>query len=201
MKQRAWPSKSDSHRYAAPSFIRKQTRHQPHDCPQLKPPVTRSPSLLDHYFPSSSSSSSSCSGNVNPKNPQQQQDFSLLPYDVLGKIAATFTLPDLRAASLVCRCWRDALRPLREAMLFLKWGKRFKHGRGGVKPNLTKALDSFLKGALRGSTLAMVDVGLLYWEIGKKEEGIAWYLKAAELGDIAGQCNLGISYLKGKHNH
>lgn len=120
----------------------------------------------------------------------------MLPYDVLGKIAATFTLPDLRAASLVCRGWRDALLPLREAMLFLRWGKRFKHGRGGVKPNLSKALDSFLKGALRGSTLAMVDVGLLYWEIGKKEEGIAWYLKAAELGDIAGQCNLGISYLK-----
>lgn len=82
-------------------------------------------------------------------------------------------------------------------MLFLKWGKRFKHGRGGVKPNLKKALDSFLKGAARGSTMAMVDAGLIYWEMGKKEEGIAWYRKAAELGNPTGQCNLGISYLQG----
>lgn len=82
-------------------------------------------------------------------------------------------------------------------MLFLRWGKKFKHGGGGVKPNLAKALDSFLKGAARGSTLAMVDAGLVYWEMGKKEEGIALYLKAAELGDAAGQCNLGLSYLQG----
>lgn len=81
-------------------------------------------------------------------------------------------------------------------MLFLRWGKKFKHGGGGVKPNLAKALDSFLKGAARGSTLAMVDAGLVYWEMGKKEEGIALYLKAAELGDAAGQCNLGLSYLQ-----
>lgn len=82
-------------------------------------------------------------------------------------------------------------------MLFLRWGKRFKHGRGGVKPNLTKALDSFLKGAARGSTLAMVDAGLVYWEMGRREEGIALYRKAAELGDPAAQCNLGISLLQG----
>ncbi|KAL3630915.1 hypothetical protein CASFOL_023899 [Castilleja foliolosa] len=81
-------------------------------------------------------------------------------------------------------------------MVFLKWGKRFKHGRGGVKANKTKALDCFLKGAARGSTLAMVDAGLIYWEMGKKEEGIVWYRKAAELGDPAGQCNLAISYLQ-----
>lgn len=81
--------------------------------------------------------------------------------------------------------------------MFLKWGKRFKHGRGGVKANLKKALDSFLKGAARGSTLAMVDAGLIYWEMGKKEEGIAWYRRAAELGDPTGQCNLAICYLQG----
>lgn len=120
----------------------------------------------------------------------------MLPDDVLSRIAANFTLPNLRAASLVCRSWRDALRPLREAMLFLRWGKRFKHGRGGTKPNLSKALDSFLKGAARGSTLSMVDAGLVYWEMGKKEEGIALYRKAAELGDPDGQSNLGISYLQ-----
>lgn len=101
------------------------------------------------------------------------------------------------AASLVCRAWRDALRPLREAMVFLKWGKRFKHGRGGVKANLGKALDSFLKAAARGSTLAMVDAGLIYWEMGKREEGIVWYRRAAELGDPAGQCNLAITCLQG----
>ncbi|KAI3678658.1 hypothetical protein L6452_37959 [Arctium lappa] len=59
-----------------------------------------------------------------------------------------------------------------------------------------KALDSFLKGTARGSTLAMVDVGLVYWEMGKKEAGVALYRKAVELGDPAGQCNLGISYLQ-----
>uniref|UniRef100_A0A2P2JV01 F-box protein At1g70590 isoform X3 n=1 Tax=Rhizophora mucronata TaxID=61149 RepID=A0A2P2JV01_RHIMU len=81
-------------------------------------------------------------------------------------------------------------------MLFLKWGKRFKHGRGGVKANVDKALDSFLKGAALGSTLAMVDAGLLYWELGNQDEAIVLYLKAAELGDPSGQCNLGISYLQ-----
>lgn len=82
-------------------------------------------------------------------------------------------------------------------MIFLKWGKRFKHGRGGVKANLNKALDSFLKAAARGSTLAMVDAGLIYCELGKKEEGIALYRRAAELGDPTGQCNLAIAYLQG----
>lgn len=82
-------------------------------------------------------------------------------------------------------------------MLFLRWGKRFKHGQGGVRPNLNKALDSFLKGAARGSTLAMVDAGLIYWEMGRKDKAIALYQKAAELGDSAGQCNLAISYLQG----
>ncbi|GKD43381.1 F-box protein, partial [Tanacetum coccineum] len=59
-----------------------------------------------------------------------------------------------------------------------------------------KALDSFLKGAACGSTLAMVDTGLVYWEIGKKDEGVRMYKRVVELGDPAGQCNLGISYLQ-----
>ncbi|GJU64505.1 F-box domain containing protein [Tanacetum coccineum] len=63
--------------------------------------------------------------------------------------------------------------------------------------NVKKAMDLFLKGAARGSTLAMVDAGLVYWEIGKKDEGVRMYKRAAELGDPAGQCNLGISYLQG----
>lgn len=82
-------------------------------------------------------------------------------------------------------------------MLLLRWGKRFKHGRAGVQPNLEKALDSFLKGAARGSSLAMVDAGLVYWEMGRRQEGIALYRRAAELGDPSGQCNLAIAYLQG----
>ena len=82
-------------------------------------------------------------------------------------------------------------------MLLLHWGKRFKHGHGGVRPNLDKALDSFLKGAARGSALAMVDAGLIYWELGHKDKAVALYHKAAELGDPAGQCNLAISFLQG----
>ncbi|KAL5562936.1 hypothetical protein UlMin_032683 [Ulmus minor] len=97
----------------------------------------------------------------------------MLPYDVLTKITASFSLPNLRAASL-----------------------RFKHGKGGVRPNLDKALDSFLKGVARGSTLAMVDAGLVYWETGKKGKAVALYKRAAVLGDLAGQFNLGISYLQ-----
>ncbi|GKD13290.1 F-box protein [Tanacetum coccineum] len=132
---------------------------------------------------------------------RHSRTFAALPNDILIKIAANFSLPNLQTASLVCKSWRDGLRPLREAMLFLRWGKRYKHGRGGVKVNVEKALDSFLKGAVRGSTLAMVDAGLVYWEIGKKDEGVRMYKRAAELGDPAGQCNLGISYLQGEFDY
>ncbi|PKI77144.1 hypothetical protein CRG98_002647, partial [Punica granatum] len=141
----------------------------------------------------------SCSSKL-PASPysstSQRRDFAALPYDLLQKIAGSFSHPNLQSASLVCRAWRDALQPLREAMLFLRWGKRFKHGRRGVRQNPAKALDSFLKGAARGSTLAMVDAGLIYWEMGKKDKAIQLYQRAAALGDPAGQCNLGISYLQ-----
>nr|GFB11994.1 hypothetical protein [Tanacetum cinerariifolium] len=60
-----------------------------------------------------------------------------------------------------------------------------------------KALDSFFNGAPHGSTLATVNAGLVYWEIGKKDEGVRMYKRAAELNDPAGQCNLRISYLQG----
>lgn len=80
--------------------------------------------------------------------------------------------------------------------MFLKWGKKFKHGRSGIKVNVKKALDCFLKGAERGSTLAMVDAGLVYWEMGFKAEAIRFYFRAADLGDSTAQCNLGISYLQ-----
>ncbi|KAE9607067.1 putative 43kDa postsynaptic protein [Lupinus albus] len=122
--------------------------------------------------------------------------FSSLPYDILIKIAASFDLPNLRAVSLVCRSWSEAVRPLREAMMLLQWGKRFKHGRGGFRQNAEKALESFLKAAARGSALAMVDAGLMYWEMGEKDRAVDLYLKAAELGNHAAQCNLGLFYLQ-----
>lgn len=81
-------------------------------------------------------------------------------------------------------------------MRFLAWGKKYKHGRGGVEVDHERALDYFLRGVARGSTLAMVDAGLLYWDMGKKEEGMKFYRRAAELGHPAGQCNLGLSYLQ-----
>eukprot|EP01018_Ginkgo_biloba_P003517 Gb_37692 [translate_table: standard] len=123
-------------------------------------------------------------------------DFGSIPFDLLRRIAGSFTIPNLWAASRVCRSWKEGLAPLREAMLFVQWGKRFKHGKGGVCRNHDKALESFLKGAARGSAAAMVDAGLLLWEMGRKDEGIELYREAAELGDPAGQCNLGLSFLQ-----
>lgn len=138
-----------------------------------------------------------CARPPPPSPPGVGGEFSSLPYDVLAKIAASFDDPNLRAASLVCRAWCEALRPLREAMVLLRWGKRFKHGRRGVRPNVDKALDSFTKAAVRGSALAMVDAGLIYWERGEKPKAMDLYLKAAELGNPSAQCNLGLSYLQG----
>ncbi|KAJ7536308.1 hypothetical protein O6H91_12G063900 [Diphasiastrum complanatum] len=131
---------------------------------------------------------------------EARDNFKNLPFDVLKAIAGGFSWPNLWAASMVCQSWCQALAPLREAMLFVRWGKKLKHGRGGVAQNLDKALDSFLKGAARGCAAAMVDAGLLLWEQcviqGRRNEGIKWYKKAAELGDPAGQCNLGLAYLQ-----
>ncbi|KVI05772.1 F-box protein At1g70590 [Cynara cardunculus var. scolymus] len=177
MSDRTWPNRSEASHFLTLPFPIKN--------PIRKHENTSKSTGIQQFRPSSSS-----------RRSDQHRDFAALPNDVLTKIAANFSLPHLQTASLVCKSWRDGLRPLREAMLFLRWGKRFKHGRGGVKPNLEKALESFLKGAARGSTLAMVDAGLVYWEMGKKEEGVALYRKAAELGDPAAQCNLGISYLQ-----
>nr|GEU59752.1 hypothetical protein [Tanacetum cinerariifolium] len=56
-----------------------------------------------------------------------------------------------------------------------------------LEVNVEKALNSFLKGTARGSTLAMVGAGLVYWEIGKKNEGVRMYKRVGALGDLAGQ--------------
>ncbi|KAF7124967.1 hypothetical protein RHSIM_Rhsim12G0040900 [Rhododendron simsii] len=193
--EKTWPSRSNATPFTSLHLSSKPntttTPHQKSKNTSEFPPKSR--------FRSTPSSSSSCPSTSSSSN--LRRDFSALPYDVIAQIAANFTHPTLQAASLVCRqaqlvAWGDALKPLREAMLFLRWGKRFKHGRGGVKRNVEKALESFLKGAARGSTLAMVDAGLVYWEMGRKEEAMGLYGRAAGLGDPAGQCNLGISYLR-----
>ncbi|KAI6694890.1 hypothetical protein NL676_022600 [Syzygium grande] len=204
MKQRTWPHRSDNPRFSALPFdgsgadnlAAKLVRHHRTDRASSsrhasKPPPPPPPSGL--RSPASRRALGPPWGS--PK-PAPSRDFAALPYDVLARIAASFSQPHLRAASLACRSWNEALRPLREAMLLLHWGKRFKHGRGGARANPEKALESFLKGAARGSTLAMVDAGLMYWEMGKKEAAVELYRKAASLGDPAGQCNLGIACLQ-----
>ncbi|KAH7515673.1 F-box protein At1g70590 [Ziziphus jujuba] len=189
MKQRTWPSRSDGSRFSTTfSLPNKKSSRKEED-------VQASKRWIDDGLPTTGTPSNSLARSTSSAT-TDGHDFSNLPYDVLAKIAASFTLPKLKAASLVCKSWCDALRPLREAMILLRWGKRFKHGKAGVRPNLEKALDSFLKGASRGSTMAMVDAGLVYWETGKKEEAMALYQRAAVLGDPAGQFNLGISFLQ-----
>ncbi|XP_029117896.1 uncharacterized protein [Elaeis guineensis] len=136
-------------------------------------------------------------GDAPPSTPPPPlASFSDLPFDVLARVAATFDVPNLWAASMACRAWREALRPLREAMVLLRWGKRFRHGHGGVRPNPQRALEYFLKGAALGSAPAMVDAGVMYWEMGEKEKAMAFYEKAAELGHPVGQSNLGTCYLE-----
>ncbi|XP_042063596.1 F-box protein At1g70590-like [Salvia splendens] len=174
MKQKQWPR----HKPASPPSIKKQ-KNSYALAKSSKPPK------FPQFNPSPDASSTSTS-------------ISAVPYDALVRIASSFTLPDLRAASLVCRAWRDALKPLSEAMALFRRGKQFKHGLGRVQPSLGKALDCFLKAAARGSILAMVDAGLIYWEMGKFEKAVVWYRRAAELGDPAGQCNLAISFLQAK---
>ncbi|ESQ28150.1 hypothetical protein EUTSA_v10018848mg [Eutrema salsugineum] len=180
MKQRTWPGTSDGSRFTSLPFSKPYDKEK------------RSRFSIRATAKSSSSSSPLVSNEVSDGG----GDFSMLPFDILMKIAAPLSLPNLQAASSVCKSWRDALQPLRESMVLLRWGKRFKHGRGGVRANLEKALDSFLKAAARGSTLAMVDAGLVYWEKGEKEKAVGLYRRAAELNDPVGQCNLGISYLQ-----
>ncbi|KAL8161631.1 hypothetical protein V2J09_013120 [Rumex salicifolius] len=177
MKQRTWPSRSSGSRFSALPICKSK--------PSKRPLLTDLTQTTPKFgTPTASTVHSDC------------RDFSAFPDDVLTKIAATFSHPNLTAASLVCKSWNHALRPLREAMLFLRSGKRIKHGKGGVPADSQKALDFFLKGAARGSTMAMVDAGLVYWEMGKKQDCLDLYRRAAELGDPAGQCNLGIAYLQ-----
>ncbi|KAI3853806.1 hypothetical protein MKX03_020150 [Papaver bracteatum] len=211
MNQKTWPALSDGPNYSALPLAKFNNNLHLHNQQHQQEFHKRRHFAINkttksdhgHHYQSNSSSksktkhkSSRPTSSISSSKPPDYSNFSLLPYDVLSRIAASFTLPDLRSSSLVCKSWRDALKPLREAMLFVRWGKRYKHGKGGVRPNIQKALDSFLQGSLRGSTLAMVDAGLIYWEMGKREEGIVFYRRAAELGDPAGRCNLGISYLQ-----
>ena len=115
------------------------------------------------YWPNNETPSSFASG-VLAQTSSSSADFTHLPFDVLQRIAGAFSWPDLWAATCTCKLWSKALAPLREGMLLLHWGKMFKHGRG-VGRNLDKALESFRKGAVHGCAPAMVDAGLLLWEL------------------------------------
>ncbi|KAL3829274.1 hypothetical protein ACJIZ3_018076 [Penstemon smallii] len=106
-------------------------------------------------------------------------DIKALPNDVIARIGASFTPPDLIGASLVCVAWRDALKPLREAMVLVEAGRILKR-----------------EGAAYGSTMAMVEAGLIYSLIGRKDEGVLLFRRAAELGDPAGAHNLAIFNLE-----
>ncbi|KAL9226356.1 hypothetical protein vseg_002179 [Gypsophila vaccaria] len=157
---------------------------------------TKSPTSPYSSLSPSTATATSPSHHHRNNHHRRHRDFAALPDDIISRVAAAFSHRDLNAASLVCKSWYAALRPLREAMLLLRWGKRFKHGRAGVRPDRAKALESFLKGAARGSSLAMVDAGLIYWEMGRREECLRFYRRAAELGDSSAQCNLGLAYLQ-----
>lgn len=130
-------------------------------------------------------------------NEETSRSFSSLPTDILLRISAPLSVPDLWAASAACRPWREALRPLREAVALLRRGKRYRHGRRGVARSPAKALESFVEGAGRGYAGAMVDAGLTYWEMGRREEAAVMCRRAAEAGHPAGMCNLGTCYLEG----
>ncbi|WOH08222.1 hypothetical protein DCAR_0727659 [Daucus carota subsp. sativus] len=186
MNQKTWPNSADTSHYTALSFYHKTRIDKPqNNRPHKRVSSTRRWVWVPKISPEAES---------RPSDPKR--DFSMLPNDIIVRIAGGFNHPTLEAASLVCRAWCDALRPLSQAMRFLAWGKKYKHGRGGVEVDHERALDYFLRGVARGSTLAMVDAGLLYWDMGKKEEGMKFYRRAAELGHPAGQCNLGLSYLQ-----
>ncbi|KAI3985644.1 hypothetical protein MKX01_033927 [Papaver californicum] len=199
MNQKTWPAPSDGPNYSALPLAKFNHNLHLHNQQHQQEFHKRRHFLINkttksdhgHHHQSNSSlksktkhKSSKPTSSISSSKPPDYSNFSLLPYDVLSRIAASFALPDLRSSSLVCKSWRDALKPLREAIVC------------GVRPNIQKALDSFLQGSVRGSTLAMVDAGLIYREMGKREEGIIFYRRAAELGDPVGRCNLGISYLQ-----
>ncbi|XP_047079634.1 F-box protein At1g70590-like [Lolium rigidum] len=131
-------------------------------------------------------------------------DFADLPQELLHRALSVSGAADVSAASRVCRAWRDALQPLREAAALHAHGRRLKHGPAVPAPcgvegrDLARrsALGMFQRAARLGPATAMVDAGLLYWEEGQREEAMGYYRRAAELGHPVGMCNLGVSYLE-----
>ncbi|KAM5567972.1 hypothetical protein ABKV19_015841 [Rosa sericea] len=175
-KQTIWPARSDGSRFTAFPLLKAnggRSRHHHHKS-----------SFWKHSPRTVSTSSSS------------RYDFSDLPQELVAKIGASLSYHSLKTASLVCKSWCEALRPAKESMKFLTWGKQFKHGRGDFKPNVDNALKMFLKAAELGSTKAMVDAGLIFWERGDKDKAFPLYRKAAEAGDRNAQGNLGMWYLQ-----
>ncbi|XP_061990418.1 F-box protein At1g70590 [Rosa rugosa] len=179
-KQTTWSARSDGSRLTAFPLLKTnggRSRHHHHN-------HNHKSSFWKHGTRTVSTSSS------------PRYDFSDLPQELVAKIGASLSYHSLKTASLVCRSWCEALRPAREATKFLTWGKQFKHGRGDFKPNVNNALKMFLKAAELGSTKAMVDAGLIFWERGDKDKAFGLYREAAEAGDRNAQGNLGMWYLQ-----
>ncbi|KAL9679776.1 hypothetical protein QQ045_017644 [Rhodiola kirilowii] len=110
MSQKTLPNRSGNHRYAAIPFCRGSVR----DAERNRQVRGR---RSGEYKESSSRSTRLCSRSSSEVS--GGNEFSSLPDDILTKIAASFRYPELQAASLVCKSWSQALRPLRESMLFL----------------------------------------------------------------------------------
>lgn len=53
-----------------------------------------------------------------------------------------------------------------------------------VRPTFDKALDSFLKGMAHGSTLALFDVDLIYWEMARNKRPLPCIIKPSSMGPI-----------------
>ncbi len=77
-------------------------------------------------------------------------------------------------------------------------GNIYLHGREGVEVNVEKALECYKKGAELDHLVSINQVGYIYGDLyGDFEEGLTWYLKAADAGLPVAMANIGYYYLYG----
>ncbi|PWA71267.1 F-box family protein [Artemisia annua] len=136
----------------------------------------------------------------NPKT-DTKHDFSTLPHDILNKIGSHFKLRDVQRACLVCKSWRNGLWPLWEEKTLL----RIRGGKCRWFPNdFTDVL--YKKASLYMH--ALVDAGLVFWEIHKNnkdgdhtvvpaeppnmKEAVKWLYQASEAGYVRQQYQLAL---------
>ena len=98
----------------------------------------------------------------NPKT-DTKHDFSSLPHDILNKIGSHLRLRDVQRACLVCKSWRNGLWPLWEEKTLLRirarqWGW------------FSNDFDTFLYKKASLYMHALVDAGLVFWEIDKNNK-------------------------------